>query len=49
MKNMFGNETVSLFDLIREDSNGKTICKVCGTHVKYLYSTDKGYVCKEHK
>lgn len=49
MKNMFGNEIVMLADMLREDANGVTVCKVCGTHAKALYMTDKGYVCKEHK
>lgn len=49
MENMFGNETVSIFYMVRENAAGKTVCRVCGAEVRELYATDRGYVCKEHK
>lgn len=40
-------EQKDLDDLLRI-IDGKVVCKICGVPTKFLYSTDRGYVCNQH-
>ena len=45
MYDMFGNRVMLISEMVRDTPQG-TVCLICGAKVKYLYMTEKGFVCK---